>query len=48
MIKYECESCGNPLCPEECNESKVKQRGWLDSNEFKRLQDSREPLDFVL
>lgn len=45
---YECDYCGNTLCPEECEEAKSAHNSWVNSEEFKMLQETREPLDFVL
>ena len=48
MSKYGCDYCEEPLCPELCDEAKAAHNNWVNSEEFKKLQESREPLDFVL
>lgn len=42
MFKYECNYCGDPLCPEECAESKSEQKEWINSEEYEILIDKVE------
>lgn len=34
---YECDYCGDPLCPEICPAGMQAQREWLNSDKFKGL-----------
>ena len=44
MYKYDCEYCESTLCPEECEKAKEAHNKWINSEEFEKLQESRELL----
>ena len=48
MVNYECEYCKTVLCPEVCDEAKEAHNKWINSEEFKKLQESRESWEVVL
>lgn len=46
-LMYECNYCGDPLCPEICGKGKQTTQEWVDSEEYQKLLEDN-PLDFVL
>lgn len=41
MYSYGCDYCGESLCPEICPEAKAAHSRWINSKEFKALQQPR-------
>lgn len=44
---YECEYCGNVLCPEVCVEGKRATQEWVESEDYYKLLEDN-PIEVVL